>query len=77
MFFIGSDINIRVIPFPYNVKAVTLPCNDGSFDIYINANLCEEYRMKALIHELEHIKHNHFYSYEDIAIQELVANKAY
>ena len=58
----GSNIFIRAIPLPESVRAVTLPNDDSTFDIYLNANLPEELQRKALAHELEHIRRDHFYN---------------
>lgn len=56
-----GNIFVRMIALPLSVRAVTLPNNDATFDIYVNAALPEELQEKALAHELEHIKRNHFY----------------
>ena len=67
-------ITVRLIEFPYNVKAVTLPGSDSECDIHINSLLSQECRQKALKHELEHIRENHFYDYNDVAVNEMLAN---
>lgn len=58
----GSNIFVRTVPLPESVRAVTLPNDDSTFDIYLNAKLPEELQRKALAHELEHIKQDHFYN---------------
>lgn len=66
----GSNIFVRLVPLPIAVRAVTLPNNDGTFDIYINANLPEELQHKALAHELEHIRRDHFYNDDPVWLNE-------
>lgn len=66
----GSNIFVRLIPLPIAVRAVVLPNNDGTFDIYINANLPEELQQKALVHELEHIRRDHFYNDDPVWLNE-------
>ena len=56
-----GDVNIRYVSLPHSVRAVTLPSSDGTFDVYINSDLPEELQRKALRHELEHIRRDHFY----------------
>ena len=43
-----------------------MPNDDGSFSVYINANLSQERKKKALDHELEHIEDDDFYSGKSI-----------
>ena len=39
-----------------------MPNDDGSFSVYINANLSQERKKKALKHELDHIENDDFYN---------------
>jgi len=55
---------VRRAPFPLSVEGVTLPNDDGSFDIYINALLPPEKQEERLQHELAHIRADHFYREE-------------
>lgn len=66
----GSYIFVRMIALPESVRAVTLPNDDSTFDIYINANLPEELQQKALNHELEHIHKDHFYNDDPVWVNE-------
>ena len=66
----GTNIFVRLVPFPKTIRAVTLPNDDGTFDIYINSNLPEELQHRALNHELEHIRKNHFYNDDPVWINE-------
>lgn len=66
----GSNIFVRTVPLPCAVRAVTLPNDDGTFDIYINARLPEELQQKALDHELKHIRKDHFYNDDPVWLNE-------
>lgn len=55
----GNYIFVRMIALPKAVRAVVLPNDDGTFDIYINEMLPEEIQNKALEHEMEHIRRDH------------------
>lgn len=66
----GNYIFIRMIPLPEAVRAVTLPNDDGTFDIYINASLPELLQNRALEHELRHIKKDHFYNEDHVTQNE-------
>lgn len=71
----GSNIFVRLIPLPETVRAVTLPNVDCTFDIYINATLPEELQRKALDHELEHIRKDHFYNEDPVWLNEQEAER--
>lgn len=53
---------VRYIEFPMTVKGVTIPNDDGTFDIYINDLLCDCAKEECLRHELRHIMKDHFYN---------------
>lgn len=52
---------VRLVPLPASVDAVTVPNSDGTFDIYLNADLCEARQKNRLRHEIKHIIEDHFY----------------
>lgn len=55
-----------------HVKAVTLPNDDCTFDIYVNSRISTNAQLTALEHELCHIEKDHFYN--DVAeIEEIEA----
>ena len=56
-----TDTYIRLVPLPAKVEGVTVPNDDGSFDVYINARLSPTRQQETLEHELRHIRHEHFY----------------
>lgn len=63
----GSDYHVRVVPFPVNsVGGMVTPNEDGSFSVYINANLSLQRQKEALKHELDHINDGDFYNGKSI-----------
>ena len=56
-----ADTFVRLVALPVKVEGVTLPNDDGSFDIYINSRLSPARQQETLEHELRHIRHGHFY----------------
>lgn len=56
------DYFVRVVDFPATVEGVTVPNDDGTFDIYLNSHLSPSRRKECLAHELRHIFQDHFYS---------------
>lgn len=56
------DYFVRYVEFPSKVEGVTIPNDDGTFDIYINSVFCEKRKQEILGHELRHILENHFYN---------------
>ena len=53
---------VRLVPLPLTVDGVTLPNDDGNFDIYINSCHTKEHQEETLAHELNHIRKEHFYN---------------
>ena len=66
----SNNIFVRLLPFPYSVRAAVLPNDDGTFDIYINSNLPEELQHAALEHELKHISKDHLYDCNPVWLNE-------
>ena len=61
---------VRVIPFPVDsVGGMVTPNDDGTYMVYLNANLSIERQRKALRHELSHISNGDFYN--DLPIEEI------
>ena len=52
---------IHYVELPASVEGITVPNDDGTFDIYINATLPTEKQETAARHELEHIRRDHMY----------------
>ena len=57
---------VRIIPLPRHVEACVTPNDDGTFSIYVNALLPESARERAIRHEIEHIKRDHFYTTDSV-----------
>jgi len=67
---LGGNIYVRSTTLPETVRAVTLPNDDGTFDIYLNSCLPDELQVRALEHELRHIKLGHFYNDDPVPLNE-------
>lgn len=52
---------VRLVPLPASIDGVTVPNDDGTFDIYLNSNLCEARQQDRLQHEIKHVLEDHFY----------------
>ncbi len=53
---------VRILDFPPTVEGVTIPNDDGTFDIYLSSHLSPQKQKACLEHELRHIFRDHFYS---------------
>lgn len=69
-----TDTYIRLVPLPVKVEGVTLPNDDGSFDVYINSRLSPTRQQETLAHELRHIRQEHFYLDLDVSAAERQAD---
>lgn len=58
----SPDYYVRYVALPHTVEGLTIPNNDGTFDIYINAELPDTVQKETLAHELRHIRKDHFYN---------------
>ncbi len=70
------DVNVRYVTFPQSVEGVTIPNNDGTFDVYINDIFCDEKKKAILEHELKHLHLDHFYIELPIGAIEAEANQS-
>ena len=59
-----DDYFVYLVPLPHGVHGFVTPNDDDTYTIYINSNDSLERRIKALEHELEHIRKGHLYSPE-------------
>lgn len=69
-----TDAYVRLVPLPMTVEGVTIPNDDGSFDVYINARLSPDRQQETLEHELRHIRRDHFYLDMDLRRMERQAD---
>lgn len=70
---IDGDVFVRCIKLPGSVKGLTVPNEDGTFTVYINALLSEETQKATLEHEKYHIEHDHLYDNSSAAKAESAA----
>lgn len=49
------EIRTRIADMPTTIRGFTVPELDGSYMIVLNSRLNDEMRLKAYLHELEHI----------------------
>ena len=56
------DYFVRVVELPAAVRGVTVPNDDGTFSVYINALYDTRVQRRTLEHELVHLARDHFYS---------------
>ena len=55
-----DGIIVRLIDMPLCIKAVTIPSEDGAFNVYVNARYSHEEQDMAIKHEINHIYNNDF-----------------
>lgn len=67
---IDCDYFVRLVDLPVSIGGAVTPNNDGTFSIYINSRLSIDRQLKALEHEIDHIKHGDFYSDATIEVCE-------
>ncbi len=70
----NENIIIRIIDMPITIKGVTIPSNDGYYNIYINARYSVDHQNKTLRHELKHVRNFDFDNFDNIKIIEKRAN---
>ena len=69
-----QEFYLRLVRLPLHVEAAVLPNDDGTFDIYVNESLPEEQRRRAFDHEVRHIRLDHLYRCDPVALGELEAD---
>lgn len=57
-----NDYRIILQDLPCTIHAFVRMATDGTYTIVLNSRLSREMQEEALKHELEHIKHDDFYS---------------
>ena len=67
---IDDSIFVRYVALPRLCRAITVPNSDSTWSVYVNSSLPEEWQEKALKHELNHIRLNHFYDEKPVIINE-------
>lgn len=62
-----DSIIIRIIDMPLSLRGATVKDENGDYNMYLNARLSDEERVKAYRHEIEHIRQGHFYQERPVA----------
>ena len=68
----GNTI-VRTANLPAKIKGIVVLDSNGDYNVYINNNVSDVGQGAAYMHEIEHIRHGHFYSHEDLEILEVQA----
>ena len=63
-----NDVTFYYAKFPASVRGTTTINDDGTYTVYINKNMSIENQRKTVAHELQHIKRNDCYRYDEKAI---------
>lgn len=58
---------------PLAAKGITTPNPDGTFSVYINADLPDCIQKEVYDHELYHIEHDHLYNFDTVQANEAAA----
>ncbi len=62
----GADFFVRLVSFPVPAEGMTMPNDDGTFSVYINAGIPEPKQVGAYFHEVRHIESGDFCGEKDI-----------
>ena len=66
------EYNIIFVDLPIKIKGICSVDCEGFYTIYINLKLSSTEQQRAIEHELQHYKQEHFYSFEKLKILEKV-----
>lgn len=61
-----NEVYVRLVALPLTIRGVTVPDEEGDFNIYINSSLTPDQQKLVLKHEMTHIERNDFDSFADI-----------
>jgi len=70
----NADYFVRIVDFPIGADGAVIPNDDGTFSVYLDANLSDDRRKVAMDHELIHMERDHFYTDAPVAQVEAEAN---
>ena len=56
-----DDVIVRLTRLPHKVEGTTSIDEEGDYNVYLNTDIDDEKQRAALRHELNHIRHGHFY----------------
>ena len=68
----NADYFVRLIDLPGSVGGACNPNDDGTFNIYLNANFSMDRQRKiaVFLHEWEHLENDDLYGDKDVAVLE-------
>lgn len=73
----GADYFVRVVPFPVPVGEMVTLNEDGTYNMYLNADYMGEDMKKHFLHGLNHIRRDDLYGDKEIiAIEEDLKREA-
>ena len=62
----GVDYFVRVVPFPVPVGEMVAMNEDGTYNVYLNADYMGEDMRRHFLHGLNHIKNDDLYGDKEI-----------
>ena len=75
MNLVDEGIFVRYIKLPRGVRAATVTNSDGTVSVYINELLSDAREKRAVEHELNHIRDNHFWLERPVVVDEEIADQ--
>lgn len=69
-----DDVIVRLTRLPHKAEGTTTVDEDGDYNVYLNTEIGDEKRQKALHHELSHIRNGHFYDEKPVDEDEAEAD---
>lgn len=70
-----DGIICRFVAAPVRTKGWTVLDANGDYNVYINNQISYNEQRTTFLHEINHIKHGHFFSSDDLKSIEACANK--
>ena len=70
-----DDYTIRLVDMPISVGGRISECPDGHIDVYINARLSQDGRLRAADHEFDHWRHDDLHN--DLDIRQIEGRNAH
>lgn len=65
-----GQIIVRCLDLPYKTNGLVRKDGDGNYNVYINAKMSYAVQRKTIRHEIAHIRHGDFDSFNDIRMVE-------
>ena len=61
-----DDVFVYLVDMPNKARAVTVPCGDCDYTVYVNSKLTFEMQEEAFHHEMKHINNRDFDGDRDV-----------